>query len=69
MIVLEPFTTDIYQFTESVFLSMLGLEIQPAEAVMPSTELITGAIYYAGPWKEPRCYNANRVKPTSSPRA
>jgi chemotaxis protein CheX len=51
MIELERFTTDIYQFTESVFQSMLGLEVQPAEMALPTAELITGAIYYAGSWK------------------
>jgi CheY-specific phosphatase CheX len=47
----EPYVTDICQFTGSVFLSMLGLEVQPSDAELPSTEMITGAIYYAGPWK------------------
>jgi len=51
MIQLEPFKTDIYLFTESVFQSMLGLDVQPSDAELPSTEMITGAIYYAGAWK------------------
>lgn len=48
---LELYQSDIYQFTESVFQSMLGLDVEPSDAELPSSELITGAIYYAGPWK------------------
>lgn len=48
---LELYKSDICQFAESVFLSMLGLNVQPIEAELPSTEMISGAIYYAGPWK------------------
>jgi chemotaxis protein CheX len=48
---LEPYKADIYQLTESVFLSMLGLDVEPSDAELPSTEMITGAIYYAGSWK------------------
>lgn len=51
MIHLAPYASDIYQFTESVFLSMLGLDVRPCDTPLPSTEMITGAIYYAGPWK------------------
>jgi chemotaxis protein CheX len=51
MIQLEPYTSDIHQFIESVFRSMLELDAQPCEAELPSTEMITGAIYYAGSWK------------------
>jgi chemotaxis protein CheX len=48
---LELYKSDIYQFTESVFESMLGLAVQPSSAELPTTEMITGAIYYAGSWK------------------
>lgn len=48
---IDLYQFDIYQFTESVFMSMLSLEVQPSDVELPSTELITGAIYYAGPWK------------------
>jgi chemotaxis protein CheX len=51
MMELLPYTSDIHQLTESVFLSMLGLDVQPCDAPLPSTEMITGAIYYAGSWK------------------
>lgn len=51
MIELEPYTTDVAQFTESVFQSMLGLEVAACDAELPATEMITGAIYYAGPFK------------------
>jgi chemotaxis protein CheX len=30
---------------------MLNLQVQPCEAELPGSELITGAVYYAGPWK------------------
>ena len=49
---LEAYRTDIAQLTESVFLSMLGLEVTlRGDELPPETEMITGAIYYAGPWK------------------
>jgi chemotaxis protein CheX len=48
---LELYKSDICQFTESVFQSMLGLNIQPSERELPMNDMITGAIYYAGPWK------------------
>jgi chemotaxis protein CheX len=48
---LEQYTTDIYQFAESVFLSMLGLDVQPSEAPLPAFEVVTAAVYFAGPWK------------------
>ena len=48
---LEPYRTDVYQFTESVFISMLGVDVQQGDTDLPPIELISGAIYYAGPWK------------------
>ena len=49
---LEPYRTDIYGLAESVFLSMLNLEVQPGEAeLLPDSEIITAAVYYAGAWK------------------
>jgi chemotaxis protein CheX len=48
---LDQYQSDIYQFAESVFASMLGLYVQPSDAPLPSTDMITGAVYYAGPWK------------------
>ena len=49
---LEAYRTDISQLAESVFLSMLNLEVQPADAGLPAeAAMITGAVYYAGPWK------------------
>ena len=48
---LDQYQTDIYQFAESVFASMLGLFVQPSDAPLPATDVITAAVYYAGPWK------------------
>ena len=49
---LEPYRTDIYGLAESVFSSMLNLEVQPSEAeLLPESEIITAAVYYAGAWK------------------
>jgi len=49
---LEPYRTDIYGLAESVFFSMLNLEVQPGDAeLLPESEIITAAVYYAGAWK------------------
>jgi len=48
---LDQYTTDIYQFAESVFMSMLGLAVVPAEVPLPASEIVTAAVYFAGPWK------------------
>jgi len=48
---LDEFQADIYQFAEGVFLSMLGLYVQPSDAPLPSSEIVTAAVYFAGPWK------------------
>lgn len=49
---LEPYRADIYGLAESVFFSMLDLEVQPGDAMLSSeSEIITAAVYYAGAWK------------------
>ena len=49
---LEPYRTDIYGLSESVFLSMLGLEVHPSDVeLIPISEMITAAVYFAGAWK------------------
>ena len=49
---LEAYRSDISQLTESVFVSMLGLDVHPVDTELPpETEMITGTVYYAGPWK------------------
>ena len=49
---LEPYRTDIYGLAESVFFSMLNLEVQSGDAaLLPDSEIITAAVYYAGAWK------------------
>jgi chemotaxis protein CheX len=49
---LELYRADILGLAESVFLSMLALEVHPSdEELNPNHEMITGAVYYAGPWK------------------
>jgi chemotaxis protein CheX len=49
---LETYRADISQLAESVFLTMLDLEVHPADSnSLPETEMITGAVYYAGPWR------------------
>jgi chemotaxis protein CheX len=30
---------------------MLGLDVQPSDAPLPSSDIITAAVFYAGPWK------------------
>jgi chemotaxis protein CheX len=58
---LEPFRTDICGLSESVFLSMLGLEVHPAQAeLLTSPEMITGAVYFAGAWKGAVLLQCNR---------
>ena len=49
---LENYRADILGLAESVFLSMLALEVHPSnEELRPDEEMITGAVYFAGPWK------------------
>ncbi len=49
---LECYRTDIFGLAESVFLSMLQLEVHVSDAEMPlDVEMITGAVYFAGAWK------------------
>ncbi len=49
---LEPFRDDIYGLSESVFLSMLALEVHLSDVeLLPDPEMITGAVYFAGAWK------------------
>jgi chemotaxis protein CheX len=58
---LEPYRTDIYGLAETVFSSMLGLEVQPGDAdLLPEGEMITGAVYYAGAWKGAVLLQCNR---------
>ncbi len=58
---LEPYRTDISGLAESVFLSMLGLAVQPGDAEsLPDSEIITGAVYYAGPWQGAILFQCNR---------
>lgn len=58
---LEPFRTDICGLSESVFLSMLRLEVHPSDAeLVTDSELITGAVYFAGAWKGAVLLQCNR---------
>jgi chemotaxis protein CheX len=58
---LEPFRTDIYGLSESVFLSMLKLEVHPSDVeLLVDEEMITGAVYFAGDWKGAVLLQCNR---------
>lgn len=60
---LEPFRTDIYGLSESVFLSMLKLEVHPADVeLLVDSEMITGAVYFAGSWKGAVLLQCNRTQ-------
>jgi CheY-specific phosphatase CheX len=48
---LEPYRADISIFAGSVFLSMVDLHVDPMDADLPASPMITGAVYYAGAWK------------------
>jgi len=49
---LSVYRPDLAQIVESVFQTMLGLELTQVEVEWkPSPDLITGAIYFAGSWK------------------
>jgi hypothetical protein len=47
---LDQYRTDINQSAESVFLSMLAMDVQPSDTPLPASEMITAAVYFAGPW-------------------
>ena len=58
---LENYRADIMGLSESVFLSMLALEVHPSdEPLHTDLQLITGAVYYAGPWKGAVLVQCNR---------
>jgi chemotaxis protein CheX len=60
---LEDYRTDILGLAESVFLSMLALEVHPSdEELLPDAPMITGAVYYAGPWKGAVLVQCNRTQ-------
>jgi CheY-specific phosphatase CheX len=58
---LEPFRADICGLSESVFRSMLRIEVHPSDAeLLGDSELITGAVYFAGAWKGAVLLQCNR---------
>ena len=72
---IDTYRADVARIAESVFVTMLGLEVAPAEAAWsPAPDRMTAAIYFAGSWSgavlvecspEQTAYFLRRMVPSS----